>query len=167
MRLLRSLAVGLGLCGGALTAQFPEYAQQYVQRLGGAVDELNRVVEDFDTSAREFGLTRAAALEAMAGSDFVGQRSKDMSATIARADRLQADLAALQGASTTQKLLHFPRLTDPDIAKAAWHSFEPAVQLTPQGILFAFAGYVIGWGSSTAVGRIIARLFRRKQPKPA
>ncbi|MEM9851772.1 MAG: DUF2937 family protein, partial [Pseudomonadota bacterium] len=39
------------------TSQFPEFSQQYVQRLGGAVDELRRVAADFDASARAAGLT--------------------------------------------------------------------------------------------------------------
>lgn len=162
MRVFRALAVGVGLCTGAGAAQFPEYAQQYVQRLGGAVDELTRVVDEFDASAKSFGLTRDAALEAMQGADFVGQRGQDMAGTIARAERLSADLDRLEGTSTLKRLASFPRLTDPAIAKAAWNSFEPAIQLTPQGILLAFAGYVAGWLASTGLGRIIKRLFKRK-----
>jgi hypothetical protein len=38
MRRSLSLLGGLGL--GLALSQFPEYAQQYTQRLGGAVDEL-------------------------------------------------------------------------------------------------------------------------------
>jgi len=34
----------VGLMGAAFFAQAPEFAQQYRQRLGGAVEELRRVV---------------------------------------------------------------------------------------------------------------------------
>ena len=54
--MLRVVSVVVGLMGGAGLAQFPEYAQQYTQRLGGALDELSRVVADFDRSAAATGL---------------------------------------------------------------------------------------------------------------
>jgi len=44
----RTLGILGGLALGLTLSQFPEYAQQYVQRLGGAVDELRIIVEDFD-----------------------------------------------------------------------------------------------------------------------
>ena len=36
--ILRVLAVAAGLAGAGTLSQFPEFSQQYVQRLGGAVD---------------------------------------------------------------------------------------------------------------------------------
>ena len=41
---MRAIAVAGGLAGAAGLSQFPEFSQQYVQRLGGAVDELTAVV---------------------------------------------------------------------------------------------------------------------------
>ena len=49
IRRLISIVGGVGL--GLVASQFPEYAQQYEQRLGGAVDELRVFVEKFDASA--------------------------------------------------------------------------------------------------------------------
>ena len=40
----RALSILGGLVLGFGFAQFPEYAQQYEQRLGGAVDELRIIV---------------------------------------------------------------------------------------------------------------------------
>ena len=50
--LLRRLALAIGLVCGLLGTQAPEFAQQYRQRLAGAVDELSRVVATFDAEAR-------------------------------------------------------------------------------------------------------------------
>ena len=75
-------------------AQFPEFSQQYVQRLGGAVDELRIVVADFDASAQAAGLTREAALADLSGSEFRDLRQGDMTRTIARYERLD-DFKAL------------------------------------------------------------------------
>src|SRR5690606_31307549 len=58
----RALSIVGGLALGFGFAQFPQYAQQYEQRLGGAVDELRIIVDDFDRGAASFGLTREQAL---------------------------------------------------------------------------------------------------------
>ena len=49
---MRRMIAGVGGLGLALVlSQFPEYAQQYTQRLGGAVDELRVITEDFGRGA--------------------------------------------------------------------------------------------------------------------
>ena len=53
----RALALLGGLAGGVSLSQFPEYSQQYIQRLAGAVDELTLFVEGFDADATSVGLT--------------------------------------------------------------------------------------------------------------
>ncbi|HTM76667.1 MAG TPA: DUF2937 family protein, partial [Devosia sp.] len=60
---MRRVIAGLGGLMLALAlSQFPEYAQQYTQRLGGAVDELRVITEDFDRAAQQGGLDRQQAL---------------------------------------------------------------------------------------------------------
>lgn len=65
--IVRTLTLVAALSAGAATSQFPEFSQQYAQRLGGAVDALAEVVADFDASAQAEGLTRTQALEQMQG----------------------------------------------------------------------------------------------------
>ena len=60
-------AVG-ALAGLALFSQAPEFAQQYRQRIGGAVDELRIVVADFDRDAATSQMTRDEALDELTGS---------------------------------------------------------------------------------------------------
>jgi len=55
----------VGLMGAAFFAQAPEFAQQYRQRLGGAVEELRRVVVQFDADAAQYGLSRSEAMRAL------------------------------------------------------------------------------------------------------
>ena len=40
---LRRLGLAIGLLVAAVASQAPEFAQQYRQRLGGAIDEINRM----------------------------------------------------------------------------------------------------------------------------
>ena len=59
--MIRILAMAGGLAGAMALSQFPEFSQQYMQRMAGAVDELRGVVLAFDQSASQAGLTRAEA----------------------------------------------------------------------------------------------------------
>ena len=45
MMILRRFALMFGLFCGVAASQLPEFAQQYRQRLGGALDELTALVE--------------------------------------------------------------------------------------------------------------------------
>src|ERR1700760_4953272 len=96
----RTLAAIGGLGLAALFSQFPEYAQQYEQRLGGAVNELKTIVADFDRDAQKFGLTREEALQhyAVSPDQFLVARGQSMQRTLARYDYLQADLSDLESA---------------------------------------------------------------------
>ncbi len=59
---VRRLAVAIGLIAGLVGSQGPEFAQQYRQRIGGALDELKRIVAAFDDEARREGLTPPQAI---------------------------------------------------------------------------------------------------------
>ena len=94
----RALAVVAGLSGAAGVSQFPEYSQQYMQRLGGAVDELSRFMDDFDADAGRFELSREAALVDLAqGGQMGAARAESMVKTIERHARLSSDLEQMQG----------------------------------------------------------------------
>lgn len=153
--IFRAMILAGGLAGAAGMSQFPEFSQQYVQRLGGAVDELARVAADFDASAAALGLSRAAALEQMRGTDFVAARRADMERTFARHDQLSADLAALRGAGPFSRAYLAGHLADSDLAARTWADFRPALPLTFEGMSFAAVGALAGW---SAVAVLLALL---------
>ncbi len=140
----RVLVLAGGVLGGASASQFPEFAQQYTQRLGGAVDALGEVVADFDASAADAGLTRDAALAELQGSAFLDARRQDMTRTFERYESLQADLTKLEGAGPFMRAYHATSMSDPDVARAAMETFEPAVPLGMAGLTFAGSGFVAG-----------------------
>ncbi len=146
----RALILAGGLFGGAVASQFPEFSQQYAQRLGGAVDALGEVVADFDASAAATGLSRSDALAQMQGTAFLERRRDDMERTFVRHARLSADLAVLQDAGPFMRAYHATRLTDGEVAQAALQSFQPGVPLTTAGGIFAAGGFLGGlcaaWG---------------------
>lgn len=161
--ILRALTLAGGLAGAAATSQFPEFSQQYMQRLGGAVDALGEVVADFDASAAAASLTRAQALEQMQGTPFLERRRADMARSIARHETLRADLEALQGQGPFMRAYHASRLTDSQIARAAWEVYQPAVPVSFAGLSFAGAGLVLGSLGVSLLLRVLRLPFRRRR----
>lgn len=161
--ILRTLALAGGIAGGVATSQFPEFSQQYLQRLGGAVDALGEVVADFDASASASNLSRAQALEDMQGTAFLERRSADMTRSIARFERLSDDLVVLEGQGPFMRAYNATRFTDAEIAQAAWDVYKPALPVSFVGFSFAGVGFVLG---SIGVGFILSLLrapFRRRR----
>ena len=160
--ILRSIALAGGLAGAATTAQFPEFSQQYMQRLGGAVDALGEVVADFDASANASGLSRDEALAQMQGTDFLERRRDDMARSITRYSKLRNDLAALEGQGPFTRAYNARRFTDPEIARAAWTAFKPAIPVNFAGLMFAGVGFVIGLMAVGLLGGLLRVPFRRR-----
>ncbi|MGJ8616100.1 MAG: DUF2937 family protein [Sulfitobacter sp.] len=160
--IVRALTLAGGLAGAATTSQFPEFSQQYIQRLGGAVDALSEVVADFDASAQAVGLTRDAALAQMQGTAFLDRRRVDMTQTFGRYETLKKDLNEIKGAGPFMRAYHLPRLTDPQIAAAAWDEYQPAVPINFAGIVFAGVGFVIASLLFGLVFKLLAWPFRRR-----
>ncbi|WP_147103596.1 DUF2937 family protein [Tateyamaria sp. syn59] len=142
--IFRAIVLAGGLLGGAMASQFPEFSQQYQQRLGGAVDALGEVVADFDASAQAAGLTRDAALAQMQGTDFLDRRRTDMTRTFDRYTRLRTDLETLATAGPFMRVYHAAHSTDTEVASAALSAFKPAIPLTLAGAIFAGAGFLTG-----------------------
>ncbi|MBV7408916.1 MULTISPECIES: DUF2937 family protein [Roseobacteraceae] len=153
--ILRAAVLAGGVIGGAMASQFPEFSQQYQQRLGGAVDALAEVVADFDASAQAAGLTRESALAEMQGTAFLDRRRSDMVRTFARYDRLSADLVALETAGPFMRAYHAAHSTDTEVASAALSAFKPAVPLTLAGAIFALAGFLVGAAAISAVLKLL------------
>ena len=171
--LLRTLTLAGGLAGAAGMSQFPEFSQQYVQRLGGAVDELTRFVAEFDVDAASLGLSRAAALAELAEGGAMGaRRAETMSRTLARHDRLSGDLAALQAAGPFTRLYRAGHLGDGEIARQAWGAFRPALPLTFEGVVCAGLGFLAGTAALGGLVALVRRTLRRRPgpqtaPEPA
>lgn len=160
--ILRSLTLAGGLAGAVTTSQFPEFSQQYLQRLGGAVDALGEVVSDFDASASVSGLSRDEALGQMQGTPFLERRSADMTRSIARYERLRADLVVLEGQGPFMRAYNATRFTDTEIAQAAWQAYQPAVPVNFAGLTFAALGFMLG---SSVIGMVLGLLrmpFRQR-----
>ena len=146
MRALGRLIVGLAAAGGALTAsQLPEFTQQYRQRLGGAVDELLRVVADFDADAARNPLTGEAAVSTYTRSaePFLGDRGASIDRVFFRFEKLSEQQARLESAPPLMRPIVALSRPDPAVLEDAWSDFEPAVPVSAAGFVWAAIGFFL------------------------
>ncbi|MFZ7090103.1 DUF2937 family protein [Primorskyibacter sp. 2E233] len=168
--ILRALALAGGVTGAAGLSQFPEYSQQYMQRLGGAVDELSRQITRYERDAETVGVTLDELLVRLGAEGPLSLRqAENMRADMARRDRLVADLQTLEGAGPFMRAKLATHLGDSDIAKRALENYKPAAPLTFEGAIFAGTGFFAGWAGLSALFAFLAGgwatvtgLFRRK-----
>ncbi|WP_417602978.1 DUF2937 family protein [Primorskyibacter flagellatus] len=161
--IVRALTLAGGLAGAAGLSQFPEFSQQYTQRLGGAVDELARVVDQFDRDASAVGMSRQEALSELGQSGAFGaRRSQTITRTIARHRDLSADLDALRAAGPFTRASRIAHLSDPQIARAAWRDYKPAAPLTFEGAVFAGTGFLAGSLVLSMLIGVLRMPFRRR-----
>ena len=161
----RILSVIGGLALGVLLSQFPEYAQQYTQRLGGAVDELRIITAEFDAAATAAGLSRDAAIEryAAANDAFITGRGQSMSRTFARYAQLSAMLEQIRGADAAERVTLLPQFMDTEIGARALENFQPAVPVTAEGVAYGGGGFLIGYLLMSGLIRFLMLPFRRRQ----
>ncbi|MEL6914252.1 MAG: DUF2937 family protein [Pseudomonadota bacterium] len=161
--ILRSLALAFGLAGAALLSQFPEFAQQYLQRLAGKVDQLDAQVASIDASAARFDMTRAAYLADLSLSRTGAEAAARAAAEVALHARLAPSLAAFREAGALGRLTLLPQVADLDLARRTLGDYRPALPLTVEGAGFAAVGFAAGWGVWTLAWALVAWPFRRRR----
>jgi hypothetical protein len=161
----RMLTMAMALLGGILFSQAPEFAQQYRQRIGGALDELRAVITQFDTEANRNGLDRERALGVYSASPerFLHSQGDAMRHTFNRYENLEQQSRDLQEAQPLAKPFVILRNPDPDLIINAWHDFSPGVPITIAGIIWAVVGLIIGWLVAALFGTASLRARRPRQ----
>ena len=154
---MRVVVIFCGLMGAVSLSQFPEFSQQYLQRLAGKVDGLQVVTAQFDATAASAGLSRDGALRQLAGSALLDQQQADMRSAFDLKDQLAADLARLRDATPLQRLAMPRAFGDEALLAATYADYRPAVPTTWDGLLMAGIGYVL---AASIVGTLFALLRR-------
>lgn len=158
--ILRVLTLACGVTGAAGLSQFPEFSQQYMQRLGGAVDELSRQVTRYEQEAAELGISVPEMLDGLAAEGpMATQQSKNMWTDIRRHERLSDALAALEGAGPFMRARLATYMGDREVASRAAEAFKPAVPVTFEGALFAGTGFFAGWLGLSAIFACLSGLW--------
>lgn len=160
----RILGLLVALSGGLVTSQAPELAQQYRQRMNGAMNELGGVIAAFDRDAANNNLTRADVLKVYDASTVpvLRDRGRSMREAIDRYGNLVAQSQAFESLPPIMRPAALLKSPDTVLLKGTISDFEPAVPVTPHGLVWTALGVIFGGGLSWLIGR----LFRRRKAPP-
>jgi hypothetical protein len=158
--LARRLALAIAVLAGLIGSQAPEFAQQYRQRLGGALEELNRIVSEFDSEVQRQNLSRAEALKRLEDNTdpLARERGDDMDKAIERAAHLNEQIQAMNSAGPLMRLYVVATSFDPKIAQSTLDNYEPAEPLSLGALTAGGLAALWGWAAT----RLIAWPFNRR-----
>ena len=135
----------LCVLGAILFSQGPEFMQQYLQRLGGHLEEARRQLAVFQQTSRQAGLSLEQFIaRTNANPDpAVAKLGGVMTGTAERVAALQSAHESLLDASLWARPFVFLRHLDLEIARATGSEFQPAVPTTTEGLIYALAGMLV------------------------
>lgn len=170
---IRTVALGVGLVGAVTTSQLPEFAQQYTQRLGGAVDELRQSVAAFERDAAAAGVSlRDAIARLKANPDELAQRrGVAAEATVGRYEALRPHYERMTQAQGLERALALAGSPANDIARRTFDDFKPAVPLTTDGVVAGAVGFLLGlmavWMCSAGTRKVASAMSKKGPPREA
>ncbi len=164
--MFRRLFNGLsGVAGAGSLSQFPTYYQQYLQRLGGRVDQAQIQVTRIEAAAREEGMTLAQYIEKFSSSaDSTYQlQGTVLREEVADLDRLRNAVEALTQAPPIERPFRLLQHMDADTARTALNDFALGVPLTTEGFVYAGIGLILGMMFLAILKRLVSGVFRRRR----
>lgn len=148
----------------AITAtQAPVYVAQYIDVLSGARTEARKLYDDLEKEATKFSMDVEGYISRIeANSDTLVRSHAGVSRrALERYKRYEAAWAAFEAAPGWKKPLVWLRYREADLEKAV--QFEPGLNFTMAGLLYAGIGLVVGMLFTGLVGS----LFSKKEKKVA
>lgn len=147
MAVVGRIANGLAAIGGAgFCSQFPEFYQQYIQRLGGRLDQALVQEARIYEAAQSQGLTVPEYVDRFLQSeDPVFQAEGELLLqTLADAEHLRAALLELANASPLERPVTFFQHMDADLFRATLEAYVPAMPVSVEGLTYAALGMLLG-----------------------
>lgn len=153
------------LLGALFLAQFPQFYSQYLQRLGGHIDELRRTVEVYEQAAAALGVSLEQYIEEhlAAESEVITSSGEIISNLMARLWQLESSFQALIEAAPFTRWLVFIRHADWSVVRQCLYRFTPGVPATMEGLVYAGIGLLLGWGLYALCKALLSTFFGRKK----
>jgi hypothetical protein len=157
-----------GLAGALVLSQFPEFFQQYTQRLGGRLDEVAAQVTALEQRAAEAGKDVPGYLRGFLLHRDVDVRREGMHlrSLVERRATLADAYEALTGADSLWRGPRFVEHLDWEVTYATLTVYRPAVPVTAESAVYTGTGF----GAGVVVFLVILGLWggpeRRDERRP-
>ncbi|MBW6463072.1 MAG: DUF2937 family protein [Firmicutes bacterium] len=150
--------------GAVALSQFPQFYGQYIQRLGGHLDEARRMLQQYIDAAASLELTLEEYIieHLESGSSVFITSGEVIQGLLERYEALERAYTALQDANIYTRWFVFLREVDWSIAAGTWQNFMPGVPTTLEGLVYALTGLLVGWGIYSLFKYIVSLPFTGK-----
>ena len=155
------------IIGALILAQFPQYFAQYMQRLGGHLDEARRNIAQYKNVATSFNMSLQEYINIHLQSNnkvFIST-GRVIQSMWDRLQHLENAFQSLQHSTLLTRWLVFLRVMDPEIARNTWVNFTPGVPTTMEALEYALLGLLLGWGIYQGVKALLMLPFRKTASK--
>lgn len=156
-----------GLAGAAFLSQFPAFHQQYLQRIGGTLDEVNRQIDALDDRAAEQGLDRYGYIRRFLNNTDASVHSEGLylENLLVRQIRIRQSIEKLREAPAAMQLPILVQYLDTETAQGVMDDFVPALNLSTTGLIYAGSGFGAGFLGTGFLTVFIPRRRRKAAAK--
>lgn len=147
--------------GAILMVQAPEFFQQYLQRLGGHVDELRRQIAQLKHFSLIGGKTLHDYIQKFLtyqDADIAAQ-GKYMESLVVRYENFKQAWQSLSEASVWARPFKFLWYGDSEIISATWANYIPALVFSSEGVVYILLGALIGYGCYTGIKFLVMLIY--------
>lgn len=156
------LLIGFALAGLLAASQIPGYVQEYEQRLGGARDEVARLLSEFTAIAQRSGKDLASYTTLLIENEdaSISATGREIMGLSAREERLGAHAEELAAGSRLMKPMILIGNGDREIMGATWKAYNYTLTLDPE---FGAIGLGVGWFIYIILSAIIGAMMPRRR----
>jgi hypothetical protein len=147
-----------------LFIQFPQFIVQYKQRLGGHVDELAIIIQQYKEVASLNGRSLQEYINLFLDSgisEFVNT-GEMMNLNLQRLDYLSSALNDLMSSTGFAQFFTFIRTMDYPIFQTTLTNFTPGFAFNFETLIYVFVGAITGFVIFSAIKKFIYLIFRIK-----
>lgn len=162
IRLINGLADRLCVVAGAFAgSQIPQFMQQYMQRLAGHVEELQRVIDHLNQLAAHSNKTLNQYIyKFLSNSDpDFSRQGEFMQQMLIRWEQLSQALQSIVNSSMWARPYVLLTHLDYDIAHSTLHSFQPGLSLTIEGFYYTGIGLISGFLLYQGLSKLIQIIY--------
>ena len=134
----------VAVIGAIIFFQIPAFIVQYKQRLGGHVDELARLIDQYKSAAVKYGKTveEYIGLHINSGVNEIKATGEFMNENMERFNELSLALKNLSESSGITKLFVFIKGMNFDIFRGTYKDFVPGISFNLESIVYCLAGII-------------------------
>lgn len=155
----------IGFCGGLLFGQFPHFWAQYVQRLGGHLEEARLQLAQYTQAAalNHLTLEQYIRMHLESNNKVFQSTGKIIAELVNRFEMLEKAYLAFKEAPVLWRGWVFICHWKAEIVLETWRDFTPGFPVTWEGFVFALTGMICFWGGYHLIKHIIKFTFGKRK----